>query len=309
MAGARHRFALPVIAVLAILAPPAGAEPGAARLVGPFTRDDYPQAIIDRPLTLPAGMIEAEIGAQFTSLRFETPVFGVGGTDDWDGDLAVRVGVTDRIQLEAGTAFSLDHTLRDEQGFQGVPGFDVRPSLTSWRRIVPVRLSLLALDTETLDTAVTLTLPFVAHASRTFFLGRSGEKVVTFANGDGRVLPEVDLAAPTRWRLTDWLWLRAGENLFAVTTGDGIAQFAFDLGVGVQPHRLFAVTLDSRMASIAFDGGGHETSQTLADAGTIELTGFFTPLRNVDVVGSLGLPNVGRGFDDYVTRIAVRARI
>ena len=53
-------------------------------------------------------MVEAEVGAQFTSLRFVTPVLGVGGTDDWDADLAVRLGVTDRIQLEAATAFSLD---------------------------------------------------------------------------------------------------------------------------------------------------------------------------------------------------------
>jgi len=53
-------------------------------------------------------MVEAAIGAQFTSLRFEPPVLGVGGTDDWDADLAVRLGVTDRIQLEAATAFSLD---------------------------------------------------------------------------------------------------------------------------------------------------------------------------------------------------------
>src|SRR5438876_1194308 len=41
-----HRFTLAMIAVLAIPPRPAGAEPGAARLVGPFTRDDYPQAVI-----------------------------------------------------------------------------------------------------------------------------------------------------------------------------------------------------------------------------------------------------------------------
>src|SRR5438128_426131 len=152
MARPLRRCALALMALLPTFGHSAGAEPGAARLVGPFTRDDYPQAIIDRPLTLPARMVEAEVGAQFTSLRY-----------------------------------------------------------------------------------------------------------VTFANS-GRVLPEVDLAAPTRWRLTDWLWLRAGENLFAATTADGMAHFAFDLGVGVQPHRLFAVTLDSRIASVAFDGGGHETS-------------------------------------------------
>src|SRR5437667_11997375 len=121
MARPRRRCALALMALLQTFGHSAGAEPGAARLVGPFTRDDYAQAIIDRPLTLPARMVEAEVGAQFTSTRFVTPVLGVGGTDDWDADLAVRVGVTDRIQLEAATAFSLDHTLRDDRGFQGVP--------------------------------------------------------------------------------------------------------------------------------------------------------------------------------------------
>jgi len=306
MARSPHRFVRFLVALLVILACPDGAKPEAAQLVGPFTRDDYPQAIIDRPLTLPARMVEAEVGGRFTSLRFAMPVLGVGGTDDWDSDLAVRVGVTDLIQLEAGTAFSLDHTLRDDRGFQGVPGFDIRPSLTSWSRVVPARVSLLALDTETLDTAVTLTLPFVAHSSRTLNFGRGG--YVTFTNS-GRVLPEVDLAAPTRWRLNDWLWLRAGENLFAITTADGIAHFAFDLGVGVQPLRLFAVTLDTRIASVAFDGGGHGSSQTPADDGTIALTGYFTPIRNLDVIGSLDLPDVGSRFEDYALRIAVRARI
>jgi len=62
-----------------------GAKPEGAQLVGPFTRDDYPQAIIDRPLTLPARMVEAEVGARFTSVRFVTPVLGVGGTDDTHG--------------------------------------------------------------------------------------------------------------------------------------------------------------------------------------------------------------------------------
>src|SRR5256885_16433141 len=108
-----RRCALVLMALLPTFGHSAGAELGAAQLVGPFTRDDYPQAIIDRPLTLPARMVEAEVGGRFTSLRFAMPVLGVGGTDDWDGDLAVRGGVTDLIQLEAGTAFSPDHTLPD----------------------------------------------------------------------------------------------------------------------------------------------------------------------------------------------------
>lgn len=251
-------------------------------------------------------MLEVEVGGSFSSLSLPEPTFGVTGADDWDLDLAVRVGVTDRLQIEAGTAFSLDHTGHGT-GFQGVSGLvDLRPSLTSWRRIVPVRLSLLALDTAAVDTAVTLTLPFVAHASRTFTFGRGGS--VTFENSDGRVLPLIELGAPTRWRLTDYFWLRGGENLFAVTTGQGIARFAFDLGIGVQPHQIFAVTLDTRIASVRFDGDGERGSTTLADVGTLDLEGTLALLPMFDVVGSLGLFDVGRGFDDYATGLAVRVR-
>jgi hypothetical protein len=87
------------------------------------------------------------------------------------------------------------------------------------------------------------------------------------------------------------------------------ATFAFDLGIGVQPHRIFAVTLDSRIADIAFDGDGEESSQTLADVGIVDLEGTLAPLPGFDLVGSLGLPNVGRGFNEWVTRVGIRVRL
>jgi hypothetical protein len=77
----------------------------------------------------------------------------------------------------------------------------------------------------------------------------------------------------------------------------------------VQPHPSFAVTLDSSIASIAFDGSGEVASRTVTDFGTIDLEGTFSPCRYFDLVGSLGLPDVGRGFDDYLTRVAVRVRL
>jgi hypothetical protein len=299
---------LPCVATAALLA--ASIAPAEeSRLIGAFAKDEYPQAVIDRPLTLPAGMVEAEVGGRFSSIRFDAPVFGAGGADDWDIDFGARVGVTDRLQIEAGTGFSLSHTLRDVGNFQGAPALDARPSLISWNRVVPLRLSLLAVDTAALDTAVSLTLPFVAHpsSSRRIVFSRFGTTVLR-SSPDGRVLPVVELAAPTRWRLTEWFWFRAGENLFRVTTADGIAQFQFDFGVGVQPHRLFAATLDSRIASIFFDGDGDEASQTIGDFGTIDLEGVFAPTSWFDLAGSLVLPDVGQAFEDYVTRAAVRVR-
>ena len=134
---ARRCGLLTAIVLCLAIALPASAEDDGPRLVGPFTRADYPQALIDRPLTLPAGMVEAELGGSFVSQRFQlntSVLSGVGGTDDWNLDLMLRVGITDRLQVEAGTAFSLDHTLRLTSGFEGVGPIDLRPSLTSWQR-------------------------------------------------------------------------------------------------------------------------------------------------------------------------------
>jgi hypothetical protein len=282
-----------------------------APLIGPFDKAEYPRALIDRPLTLPAGMVEGDVGFAFASRRFDEPFLRstsleVAGYDEWTADITLRAGLTDRVQLEVGTAFSLDYEQRGAGNFQGTRPFDLRPSLTSWNRVVPVRLSFLALDTETVDTAVAVTVPFVGYSERRLSFGRGGS--VRLRNSDGRVVPAVGLEAPTRWRLTDWLWLRAGENLFAVTTGAGVAQFTFNLGLGVQPHEIFAVTLDTRVASIAFDGSGDEGSETLADRGVIDLEGTLSPCRWFDLVGSLGMPDVGGGFDNYVTRVGVRVR-
>lgn len=295
--------------LLAMLAAVAAADDGPARLIGPFTRDDYPQAVIDRPLTLPAGMVEGELAGRFVSRSFPPLAYSslTAGVDDWFLDLAVRVGVTDRVQLEAGTAFSLDHQPRGAfDYFQGAYGFDPRPSLTSWQRVIPFRASVLALDTETLDTAVRLTLPFVAYEERRVRLPRQG--FVTLRNSTGRALEEVRLDAPTRWRITDWLWFRAGEDLFAVSTFNGFAAFSFPLGIGVQAHRMLAFTLDSRIAAVAFDGSGHSSSVTLADYGTLLLEGTFTPIRCLDIFGDLDLPNLRNGVDVYAIRTGVRVR-
>lgn len=294
-----------VVGLFAAVAGIAAAEP--AKLVGPFEKSEYPTALIDRPLTLPAGMIEAELGFGFTSQEIDPPIVGIAQTDEWVIDATLRAGVTDRIQVEVGTAFSLDYRQKSPLGFQGVPGgVDIRPSLASWKRVVPLRLAGLVLDTESLDTAVTLTLPFTSRAERTISIFRGG--TLEFRNGDGRVLPAVDLAAPTRWRLNDWLWLRAGENLFSVTTGDVFATFAFDFGVGVQPHRIFAVTLDSRVAQVSFNGDGEDDSDTLGDRVPLDLEGTLAPCRWFDLVGSVGLPDAGHGFDSWATRMAMRVR-
>jgi hypothetical protein len=85
--------------------------------------------------------------------------------------------------------------------------------------------------------------------------------------------------------------------------------FQFAFGVGVQPHPSFALTLDSSIATVTFDGSGHSFSQTIADEGNLALEGTWSPCRWFDFVGGLMMPDVGRGFDDYATRVAIRVRI
>jgi hypothetical protein len=128
-----------VVGLLALRVSVAIAESDAPRLVGPFEKDEYPRALIDRPLTLPAGMVEGEMGASFVSLRFQPSPFEEARTDEWIGDVALRVGVTDRIQVEAGTAFSLDYVQRGDTSFQGISDIDLRRTLTSWKQVVPLR--------------------------------------------------------------------------------------------------------------------------------------------------------------------------
>ena len=65
----RSRLVVALFTLVTLLARTTAAQSPA--LVGPFTRDDYPQALIDRPLTLPAGMVEAESGWSFVSQRFD----------------------------------------------------------------------------------------------------------------------------------------------------------------------------------------------------------------------------------------------
>src|SRR5689334_15257423 len=100
---------LVVLVVSGLLAAAARADDDGPKLVGPFAKDEYPQAVIDRPLTLPAGMVEGELGATFASTRFAEPQFNVTGIDQWIGDVTLRGGITDRIQLDVGTFFSLDY--------------------------------------------------------------------------------------------------------------------------------------------------------------------------------------------------------
>jgi hypothetical protein len=109
-------------------------------------------------------------------------------------------------------------------------------------------------------------------------------------------MPAVGPRSADAWRVTDWLWFRAGEDLFGVSTEQRLcAIFSFPFGLGVQPHRCSRGRSTAASRPSLFNGERRlGISETLADRGTIDLEGTFAPCRWFDLVGQLALPNVGR---------------
>ena len=66
---------------------------------------------------------------------------------------------------------------------------------------------------------------------------------------------------------------------------------------GPMAGREDAMAGDKARRAVLFDIGG-----------PIDLEGTFAPCRWFDFVGTMALPDVGRGFDNWATRMAVRVR-
>lgn len=287
----------------------ASAMPAHAAGVGPFAKSDYPVSLIDRPLTLPSGMVEARLEAAFTSFTIplgafdpNTQRFGIRDFhfDNWDlvGNLAV--GITDRLQVELGTSFSISEGR--------LPGtLDFRPSTASWDRNLNVRLSYLALDTETFDVAPAIAVPFHIDAgSRTVHV--PGSNQVFRVEDQTDVVELVAVETPARWTLGRHVWLEGGRDLATISTDPGAAFVSFVGGLGVQASASFATVLDMNFAELVFDGQGADT-RTLDDAVPLRLTGLLALCRWADLTGGLTLRDARDGFDFYQLRIGVTVRL
>lgn len=89
--------------------------------VGPFNKANYPQDVIDRPLTLPGGMLELSLSLQTLNLGDSTAV-GVGAA----------YGVGNKIEVGASTGLGID------------PDFE-------WQESLGIAVGYLAHDSKNLD--------------------------------------------------------------------------------------------------------------------------------------------------------------
>lgn len=277
-----------VAALIAVLLAPG--VPARAAGIGPFAKADYPLSLIDRPLTLPRGMVEGRLEAVFSSATLQFGVFDprtlrfvVRNThlDAWDLVTGLAIGITDRLQAELSTAFSVSE-----------PAELVGPSTTSWNHNLNVRLSYLVVDTETFDVAPAITVPFHVDAGSL----------------DTRDVVEViGIETPARWVLGRHVWLEAGRGLANIGTDPAAALLSFVGGLGVQVSRSFATLLEMDFAKVLFRGDGTD-ERTLDDAVPVRLTGLLALCRGADLRGGLLLPNAQDGFDFYQLRMGVTVR-
>lgn len=105
---------------------------GAGQMIGPFTKETYPQELIFRPLTLPAGMIEVRPSLSFFKIVLVDDTFILLNA-------GVAYGVTDKIEvgLNTGLLLSPDVDWSESIGlygaFSAIDGdkLDLAPSLST----------------------------------------------------------------------------------------------------------------------------------------------------------------------------------
>jgi len=95
--------------------------------VGPFSKANYPSDVIDRPLTLPGGMLEVGLGLAYASLS----VAGVSA-DATSAGVSARYGVGNKIMVGVDTSLGID------------PDFE-------WGESLGLGVSYLAVDQKKLD--------------------------------------------------------------------------------------------------------------------------------------------------------------
>jgi hypothetical protein len=110
----------------------AGAAAAAGPGVGPFTKENYPTSLLLRPLTLPAGTIQAT--PEFAHFKID---FGFGSASATGLFVTGAYGITDQIQVALGTGILVD------------PEFE-------WSESLGIAAAFLAHDTEMIDVAATL---------------------------------------------------------------------------------------------------------------------------------------------------------
>ncbi len=280
--------------------------------IAPIDKYHYPQAVIDRPLTLPRGMLELRTAFAFTSLDF----FSLR-LDDWDMIASGGYGITDRLQLDIATVFSL-HRNDASRGYDHTV---YQPTTSaSWNHTLSVRLSYQAFDGEALDIAPNLTVPFQSDGGGLTKIPAIPRMLTPIDLGNpvsstnDNVVEALGIEVPFRYLLGRRLWMEGGRSLVTISTNDPVdAEFAFVTGLGLQATQALSLLAETQIANVFVpvdDSEAHATpTSNLADFVPLRFTGVFAPRSWLDFTAVLSLPDAGEGFANYRVMGGIRIRL
>lgn len=259
------RFAF-LFAAIALISTTASAQSDPSISANPGSID---YAMLDRPLTLSQGALEA--GMRLSRVHLEFDIFGQTNSSSATAMMvSAAYGITDRVEIGASTILLLD------------PDID-------WGEVLGVRGGFLVLDTDHLAVASTIWAPVNL--------------------GDGDALRFIGLGADTRLAVTDRFALLFGHNLLTLGIGDfGFTLLNLNIAATAQLIDMLAVRLDTSLASIAITGQTSETT-TIVDAQHIGLSAILSPIDMLDVFVGLTIPDVGDVVSLYFLTFGATVRL
>ncbi len=231
---------------------------------GLFTKETYPQAEIERPLTITGGMTELRLGLDMdisADTAFET--FGVG--------LDARHGFADNVEGQ----FNLRSQLNgfDDDDFGGASDISVKAAVEA------------GIVYDVVDVRFGLDVPYSKSAT-------VGAKTrVNF-----------ELGFPFRYAPKPQVALIALDTFMTFNT-DGKPDLTPSVGVIVQPVPMLAVKINAKLIIEDFDTDGVDTSEPpdmIEDQPTffipVSLNIQFSPNNKFDMGGEFSFPNL-KPFD------------
>lgn len=254
-------------------AAPAEEAPAAAgQGIGPFTKESYPSALIDRPLTLPAGMIEVRPSLQYLNLTITDPLSGASASFSATGlGVGVGYGITDKIEAGLSTGLGIDPDVE-------------------WSESIGLYGAFSAIDTAKMDIA-----PSVSTE-------------LDFADG-ADVLSAISIGAGFRYLVSDKLFVRAGNNLLnLVIAPDAGLQLNVNGGIGFQATPELAIAADLNMISLKVFGDAVGDS-TFFDPFGLTLTGLYAISNKLDAYVQIALPSIADAADIYGISVGANVRL
>jgi hypothetical protein len=250
--------------------------------VGPFTKEGYPQAVVWRPQTLPSGTIQVSGGYQLVHLQF---CFGDVCAGATSGGLFVEgtYAVMDKLQLRLNTGITI-HDEFDWSGF-GIGG------------------DFSLVDTEKLDLALVLDIPFEVCDGCDFFSGFSVGLATRFVLSDKLYIYGGSGRASGVGR-----GLGVGELVNIGTTGDFSLVLNVGAGVGFQATPELAIALGTTLFQIAL-APDSDAAFIFADFIPLELRALFSLNNKMDILGGISFIDLKGDAGNLFFDVGINFRI